>query len=48
MVSMEFHWHRHFKWHSLAIQIWIDNGINGVPLVPAFQMTLIDYPGLDS
>jgi len=34
--------------HSLAIQVWLANGINRVPLVPAFQMTLISYPGLDS
>jgi hypothetical protein len=29
------------------IRVWIANGINEVSLVPAFQMTLISYPGLD-
>jgi hypothetical protein len=27
--------------------VWITNGINEVSLVPAFQMALISYPGLD-
>jgi hypothetical protein len=37
-----------FRRHWLAIWVWITNGINEVPLVPAFQVTLIKYPGLDS
>ena len=36
-------------WIGLAIlEIRIDSGINGVTLVVAFQMTLINYPSLDS
>jgi len=30
-----------FKWHYLAIRVWIANGINEVSMVPAFRATLI-------
>ena len=36
-----------FKWHWLAIRVWIANGINEVSLVSAFQTTLISNSGLD-
>ena len=39
---------RNFKWLWLAIRVWIANGINEVSLVPAFRVTLISYPSLDS